>query len=150
MKRFPLNVLIVGVLFGALAVVVYAAGALPTWDAVPTPAVSVVIGSEPTLATPPTADEKEQFAKLQAKPGLTWKQRRAMGITIRNVMGKMREMQRNGELEGKGHSTIAADVMQELIEENPKAFADPSLDFDVILEFIKRLIPIVLMLFTLF
>lgn len=115
-----------------------------TWgDNKPTPAPIVVpvtvtvIPADPTL----TAAAKD----VSARPGLSFKQRRSMGITFRTVRLKLKELHASGELAGKDQGTVAMDVMDSLIAENPKAFADPSLDWDVVLEWIIRIVKILLM-----
>jgi len=84
---------------------------------------------------------------------LTRKQRRAMGITIRNIKSKLKEMQESGELDGVDKSEYGPLVMTRLLQDNPKAFGDASqvgIDMDGILAFIEMLLPLILMLMKLF
>jgi hypothetical protein len=44
----------------------------------------------------------------------------------------------------------AGQIAQELAVDNPKAFGDPSLDWDAILAFIEKLLPLILQLISIF
>jgi hypothetical protein len=100
--------------------------------------------------TPEIEGGGDALKKLAARPGLSFKQRRAMGITIRNIRLKMVEMKKDGRLDGVAQSDVAAMVLDELISDNPKAFADPSVDWDGLFAFIERLIPLILKIMALF
>jgi len=86
----------------------------------------------------------------EAKTGLTFKQRRAMGLTVKNVRTILAAKQAAGELEGRTTEDIAAEVLADLVDQNPKAFADPAIDWDAILAFIEKLIPLILKIIALF
>lgn len=87
---------------------------------------------------------------IDASKRLTFKQRRALGLTFRNVRVKMTEMADAGELEGLSQSEMAAEVLNRIVADNPQAFRDPAIDWDALLEFLERLIPIILQLISLF
>jgi len=92
-------------------------------------------------------------SEVAAPAKLTRKQRRAMGITIKNMRLKVRELKEAGELEGLTNEELSAEVMGQLLSENPKAFAsaeEVGIDMDGILAFIERLMPLILMLMQLF
>ncbi len=78
------------------------------------------------------------------------KKRRELGLTIRNIAKEVAKLKDAGELEDLSDAEISALVMNNLMEQNPKAYADPSLDFDSILKFIEFLLPIILKLLPLF
>lgn len=95
-------------------------------------------------------DDSGTFKTLASRKGLSFKQRRAMGITIRNIRLKMVEMKQDGRLDGVSQAEVAIMVLNELITDNPQAFADPSIDWDGIIAFIERLIPLILKIMALF
>jgi hypothetical protein len=84
--------------------------------------------------------------------GLSWIQRRRMGVTPLNMARVVKRLQQ--EREGFDEWTqeeIAAEVLNELVNENPKAFADAgAIDWDGLLALIERLLPIILQLIALF
>lgn len=86
--------------------------------------------------------DAELAKQLQANPGMSLKQRRAMGITFKNIRLKLKELKKTGELAGLDRAEVSALVMSELVMDNPKAFADPSLDWDKILSFIEMILKI--------
>ena len=88
--------------------------------------------------------------KTEARRGLTFRERRELGLTFRNILRVTKQLQENGELEDLTQAEIAAEVMAVIAEENPKSFAEASLDWDGILNFIERLLPIILKLIELF
>jgi len=95
-------------------------------------------------------DDGGTFKKLEARRGLSFKQRRAMGITIKNIRLKLVEMKKDGRLDDVTQADVATMVLGELITDNPKAFSDPSIDWDGIIAFIERLIPLILKIMALF
>ena len=118
-------------------------------DPPPKDSAGISVADEPTPAPTVSVEMRKAAKELADRPGLTIKQRRAMGITFRNLRLKLREMHDAGELEGKTRAEISVEMMNRLVQDNPKAFADPSLDFDSILAFIERLLPILLFLLAL-
>lgn len=86
-----------------------------------------------------------------AARGLTLRQRREMGLTIGNLTRATRQCIESGSVDKTdAPEVIAAAVAAQLVVENPKAFADPSVDWDSILAFIEKLIPIIMTLIALF
>jgi hypothetical protein len=81
--------------------------------------------------------------------GLTFRQRIDMGLTVPNMLRVAREMKRNGELSDDA-DVAAAQIAAALAGENPKAFADPSIDWDAILAFIEKLLPLILQIISIF
>ena len=104
-------------------------------------------------AQPPTAAptvEAEADAPPPAAKRPTLAQRRAMGITIRNIRKHVAAMKKAGELDPDDHAATAAQVLNRLVGENPRAFADPGVDWDGLLAFIERLIPLILRIMEIF
>lgn len=81
---------------------------------------------------------------------MKWRKRRKLGVTIRNLLRVTKELRAAGELEGLDESEIAARVLEEIIQDNPAVFADPGFDFDAILEFIEKLLPLILRIIDMF
>jgi hypothetical protein len=109
-----------------------------------------VVETEAPLGPAPTAAETTAYAELGRKPGLTFRQRRAMGLTFRNVRLELKTMQAAGDLEGKDRATVSAEVLDRIVSKNPKAYADPSLDWDAVLAFVERLVALILKIIALF
>lgn len=120
-------------------------------------------GKEATAAENPTAwgnsataedvkvtDKSEKKLPGGLRKGLTLRQRRAMGLTFRNIKTVLEKKQAAGEIEGKDASTLAVEVFDELVDANPQAFGDPGIDWDRILEFLEKLIPLILKIIALF
>ena len=81
---------------------------------------------------------------------MKWRQRRKLGITIKNITRVTKELRAAGELEGLGEGEIAALVLDKIVEDNPKAFTDPGFDWDSILVFIERILPLILKIIEMF
>ena len=81
---------------------------------------------------------------------MTWRQRRKAGATIRNLIATAKELKLAGELEVCTDSEAAAAIMTKLLEGNAEVMADPQFDFDGLLAFIERLLPLILKLLELF
>ena len=124
-----------------IAVAAVPAAAQETWGTTEVPVLAEVADAPSAQADAKTA---------LGRPGLSIKQRRAMGITIRNVRKKVSEMQKAGDLAGMTQSEIAIAVMDNLVADNPKAFGDPGVDWDSVLAFIEKLIPLILKLMAIF
>jgi len=118
-----------------------------TWEP-----VEVEVGADGTaeLTVEAEVGELTGAEKVAKRPGLSWRQRRAMGITPRNMIRVVREMEKDGSLESVDQAELSAMVLDRLMTENPKAFADPSLDWDAILSFIEALLPVILKIIALF
>ena len=88
--------------------------------------------------------------KPERRSGLDRKARRKLGLTFKNIRRATKALYQAGELEDMSRSEIAAAVLDKITSENPKVYADPTLDWDALLDFIERLIPIILRLIELF
>lgn len=115
--------------------------------AMPVMAQESWVAPDENVQAPLTKTEATELLKAE---GSSRQQRRAMGITFRNLRLKLKEMKAAGELEGLTRPEISVMVLDRLVTDNPKAFADPSLDWDGLLAFIERLIPLILKLISLF
>lgn len=71
------------------------------------------------------------------------RQRRAMGLTFKNVMGLLKEMNADGDLEDKTMPELAVEVLHNLVDGQPAAFKDPEIDWDSLLAFLEKLIPLI-------
>lgn len=79
---------------------------------------------------------------------LTFRQRRAMGVTFRSIRAAMREL----DLEGLSMTEVFDLVMDKLIDDNPKGWEDPKIDWDninwdALFAFIERIIALIIRLF---
>ncbi len=114
-------------------------------------------------AKPPTvvrvpADAPAELTAFALRKGPTLRERRAMGLTVRNVRKTLAEMQKAGELEGKDSTTLAVEVLDRLLAENPAAFqsaiqvagADWPAFFEQLIAFLEKLIPLIIKLISLF
>ena len=79
------------------------------------------------------------------------RKRRAMGLTFRGIGKATAALMKSGEITGdEDHSIIAAAVLAKIQGDNPEAFADPGVDWDALIEFIERLLPIILQIIEMF
>lgn len=84
---------------------------------------------------------------------LTIRQRRAMGLTVVGVIRAGRELSRRGDITATTDPTAMARLIaEEIAMSNPKAWSDnvDAIDWDAIIAFIERLIPLILKLIELF
>jgi len=109
------------------------------------PAVQTTTGAAWAAATADTPTPAPTAGKR-----LTWKERRALGVTIRNVRRVMKDLKTEGVL--SPDSDIAAiQVLDRLTVENPQAFkAVGDIDWDRLLEFLERLIELLLKILPIF
>jgi len=121
-----------------------AAADTATWQPAAAPAA-------PTAAAPAeTEDLAGALSEVVGRKGITGRQRRALGLTFRNLRLVLRELHTGGRLEGLSRSDLALVTLEHLMEGNPQAYANDQLDFDAILDFLERIIPIILKLIELF
>jgi hypothetical protein len=80
--------------------------------------------------------------------GVSRRDARKLGLTIRNLVSIARELKAAGQLTGDREADAEA-ILSKAITKNPKAFADPALDWDAILAFIERILPLIMILFGL-
>ena len=104
------------------------------------------VAGEPTLAPTVSVELKAAAKDLAGREGLTFKQRRALGITFRNIRKEFSEMSEAGELEGKTQSVVAREIMERLVRSNPTAFADPTINFDAVMAWVEWFLSILLYL----
>jgi len=97
-----------------------------------------------------TAAAPAPAAEPTVTDGLTIRQRREMGLTVANVRKVLVAKQKAGELDGKSTEELAVEVLNELVAANPKAFSDPAIDWDKLIAFIEKLIPLILKIIALF
>ena len=81
---------------------------------------------------------------------MTWRQRRRAGATIRNLVKAAKALKEAGDLEGLNDSEAAAAIMMKVLEGNEEVLSDPSFDWDGLLAFIERLLPLILQLIAIF
>ena len=81
---------------------------------------------------------------------MRWKQRRKLGFTVRNLIKATKELKAAGELDGLGQSEISAAVLTKMIEGNTELLSDASFDWESILSFIERIMPLILKLIAIF
>ena len=78
--------------------------------------------------------------------------RRKRGVTFINLIRVAGELEAEGEIsKDMTADEIAAAVLERIVAENPKAFEDvEAVDWDALLAFIERLLPIILQIIGLF
>ena len=84
---------------------------------------------------------------------LTIRQRRQMGLTVLGTMRAARELARRGEISRDMDSkAMASAIAEEIMFSNARAWSDNAvaIDWDAILAFIEKLLPLILMLIELF
>lgn len=82
--------------------------------------------------------------------GLTFIQRQKMGLTFGNCLRVARQLKKAGTL-SEDADVAAAQIAAELAKENPKAFESTSaVDWDAILAFIEKLIPLIMQIISMF
>lgn len=82
---------------------------------------------------------------------MTMRERRQRGLTLRNMIRVGRQLKESGELtKGMSDDEMAEAILESIVAEDPKAFAEPGIDFDAILELIKKWLPIIMAIIALF
>jgi len=107
-------------------------------------------GAEAPAAGAETSDLAGAAAEVAGRRGISGRQRRDLGLTFRNLRQVVRDLHAEGRLEGLSRSDLALVTLDTLMEANPKAYANDQLDFDAILNFLERILPIILKLIELF
>ena len=84
--------------------------------------------------------------------GLPWIQRRRMGVTPLNMARVAKQLQKNNEdFHEWSDEEISAAIINELLNENPQAFKElTAMDWDGLLAFIEKLIPLILQIIAMF
>lgn len=89
-------------------------------------------------------------ASATARRELTLRERREMGLTVLNIAQVARELKQSGDIDAQtSQAEIAAAIAIKLESKNPQAFG-AGVDWDAILAFIERLLPLILKLIALF
>ena len=93
----------------------------------------------------------EVNTRADSSDGLTRRQRRALGVTFRNIRRVASELKKAGEL-SDDPAIASAQVLKVLTEENPKAFEEEAaaINWDALLDFIERLLELILKFLPLF
>jgi hypothetical protein len=82
---------------------------------------------------------------------LTIRQRLKLGLTVANITEIAKTLKAEGEIdENTSHSEIAAAIAVRLATKNSDEFAAVGLDLDTVIQFIERLLPLILKLIELF
>jgi hypothetical protein len=91
--------------------------------------------------------EAEEVGMVEARKRLTIRERRKLGLTFRNVLRVTRELQDEGVLDKHDKAGTAAQILERLTHEDPQAYQEVKGDFDwdAFLEFLEKLLPIILM-----
>jgi len=156
MKRLPVFLVLcfclLGVLQWASCNINTPANAAPpnvtAWDGNQSWRPSVAVS---TAAMSNSGEQLNEQAIQQRLGRLNFVQRRRLGLTIRNILPIVKDMKQAGVIdENTSPSTVAALVMEELVQQNAEAYGAPGIDWDNILDFIERLIPLILQIITLF
>jgi hypothetical protein len=99
----------------------------------------------------PQANADGEMPTAQGFRRLTLRERRDLGITWANVFSKTKELYKDGQISADmSRAEIAAMVFCDIAADNPKAFSDPTVDWDSIIAFIETLLPLILTLIGLF
>ena len=99
----------------------------------------------------PQANADGEMPTAQGSRRLSLRERRELGITWANVHAKAKELYKDGQISADmSRAEIAAMVFNEISADNPKAFADPTVDWDAIIAFIEQLLPLILTIIGLF
>lgn len=77
--------------------------------------------------------------------GLTRRDRRQLGITIRGIRLAAKELREDGR------EITSQAVLETIIDQNPTAWANkPGIDWDAIIAFIEKLLPLILKFIEIF
>ena len=108
----------------------------------------------PVAAAAPVGAAEASAARADELFGagsLSWRERRRMGLTIPKIATTLKQLKAEGEIEqGMSQSEIAVAVLDRLSAEDPKMYADVSLDIEGILAFIERLLPLIMTILGIF
>lgn len=108
-------------------------------------------GTTQEVKNVPQANADGEMQTAQGFRRLTLRERRDLGITWANVFSKAKELYKDGQISADmSRAEIAAMVFCDIAADNPKAFADPTVDWDAIIAFIEQLLPLILTIIGLF
>jgi aspartate/tyrosine/aromatic aminotransferase len=71
-------------------------------------------------------------------------------VTIKSAVAAARKLNDAGALKGLSRHEKAVVILDQCVQDNPTAFADPSIDWDALIAFIERLIPLIMTIISLF
>jgi hypothetical protein len=88
--------------------------------------------------------------QLRTRSGFTIRQRRALGLTIPNMVRELRAMKKAGELRGLSRKEVASSLIENMRADRPAAFAHAAAIDEAfwarLLAIIKLILPFLLML----
>jgi hypothetical protein len=105
-------------------------------------------------APPPPVSGEAATVRIATEPGvrpgllqrreLSFKQRRDLGLDIKNLVAIAKELLADGEIDdSSSRSDKAAAILARLHDKNPQAFSLGDIDWDALLDFIERLIGLI-------
>lgn len=93
----------------------------------------------------------DQVLQMLESSKFTRRQRRDMGLTLVNLTRKAKQLKDAGVITDDDDARdVAIEIGDLLFADNPKAFADPQINWDDVLAFIEKLIPLILKIIALF
>ncbi len=103
-------------------------------------------GAGPAAApTKELATDVGDLKPMKLRDGMSFRQARKLGASIRNIRRILIELQRNDLINREmSASEIAQIVAETLIKDNPQAFGDPQLDWDRLMEIIEWIIELLM------
>jgi hypothetical protein len=88
---------------------------------------------------------------LERRRTLTFRQRRDMGLTLVNLVRVTRQLAAEGVVDKDTPPEELRDaILSRLAAESPEACADPTVDWDAVLQFLEKLLPFLLQILALF
>jgi hypothetical protein len=82
---------------------------------------------------------------------MSMRERRQRGLTLRNMIRVSRQLRDSGALtKDMSDDDMAETILEAIVTEDPKAFSEVGIDFDAILEFIKKWLPVIMAIIALF
>lgn len=103
------------------------------------------------VAEPATAPTRVEVTASDGPRALNFIERRRYRLTIRKLRPLVQQVLAEGEVDPEDRTAVAAAVLEKHIDANPGAFEQPQgIDWDSLLEFIERLIPLILRIIDLF
>jgi len=98
---------------------------------------------------PTKTDPLSGYDTAASETGLSFRQRQEMGLTIPAMAKLARKMKKAGKLSSE-LDIAAAQILDALVKENPKAFGKPGINWESILAFIEKMLPIILQFLAIF
>jgi len=102
-------------------------------------------------ATAPGPAALDQLTLAEQPQGMNFFERRRYGLTISKLTPLVREVLREAKVDPCDNTALAAAVLELHIQNNPGMFDKPeAINWDTLLEFIERLLPLILKIIALF